>query len=253
MKAKKIILFIVEGVTDKTCLGYILDQLLSDHLVKFQITDGDVTTLNGNNSSNISAKIGNIVRAFSDNIFKPNDFLEIVHLVDMDGAYISEDKVVHGECEKPFYTDDNILTNNVIRIQIRNKRKSDILNRLITLNRIWGTIPYSAYFFSCNLDHVLHNNPNLSRQGKNQHSERFEKEYAEQPSRFVEFLNNRQYAVGGSYLDTWNFIKIDTHSLQRFTNFHLYFCNPKNDRECTKALDLASKSAERYVDTKSEK
>ena len=241
MKVKKIILFVVEGITDKTCLGYILDQLLSDHLVKFQLIDGDVTTLNGNNSNNISAKIGNIVKAFSGNIFKPNDFLEIVHLVDMDGAYISGNKVVHAEYEKPFYTDDNILINNVIRIHIRNKQKSEILNRLITLNKVWKTIPYSVYFFSCNIDHVLHNNPNMSRQEKNQYAERFEKEYTEQPKRFVEFLNNNQYAVGGSYPETWNFIKIDTHSLQRFSNFHLYFSNPKNDRECMKALELVGR------------
>lgn len=238
----------VEGITDKTCLGYILDQLLSDHLVKFQLTDGDVTTLNGNNSSNISAQIGNIVKAFSGNIFKPNDFLEIVHLVDMDGAYISENKVVHAEYEKPFYTYDNILTNNVIRMQIRNKQKSGILNRLITLNKVWRTIPYSAYFFSCNLDHVLHNNPNMSRQEKNQYAERFEKEYIEQPISFVEFLKNSQYALGGSYLDTWNFIKIDTHSLRRFTNFHLYFSNPKNNRECMRALELGGRSIEGNLD-----
>ena len=248
MKAKKIILFIVEGITDKTCLGYVLDQLLSDHLVRFQLTDGDITTSNGNFSYNISAKIGSIVKDFSGNIFKPNDFLEIVHLVDMDGAYILENKVVQAEYEKPFYTDKNILTNNVTGIQIRNKQKSDILNKLITLNKVWRTILYSVYFFSCNLDHVLHNNSNLSRQEKNQYADRFEQEYAAHPTRFVEFLNNHKYAVGGSYSETWDFIYIDTHSLQRYTNFHLYFSNPKNERECMKVLELFDMPTEGNVD-----
>ena len=148
-----------------------------------------------------------------------------------------------------FIPTDNILTNNVISMHIRNKQKSEILNRLITLNKVWKTIPYSVYFFSCNLDHILHNNPNMSRQEKNQYADRFEKEYVEHPRRFVEFLNNNQYAVGGSYPETWNFIKIDTHSLQRFSNFHLYFSNPKNDRECMKSLESVDRPTVRKIDS----
>ncbi|WXR60958.1 hypothetical protein WG909_11735 [Peptostreptococcaceae bacterium AGR-M142] len=44
MKTKKVILFIVEGVTDKTSLGAIIDKLISSNLIKFYISGGDVTS-----------------------------------------------------------------------------------------------------------------------------------------------------------------------------------------------------------------
>ncbi len=229
--SKKIILFIVEGITDQTCLGYVLDQLLSNQSVQFQLTDGDITTKSGNNSTNIAAKIGKIVNQFRGKIFKPSDFLEVVHLIDTDGAFISDDKIVQAAYEDPFYSDENILTNKVENIQKRNQQKSLILNRLITLNKVCKTIPYSVYFLSCNLDHVLHNQANLSKQAKSQCANRFDSEYGKQPTKFIDFLNNGQYAVVGNYKETWEFIKLDTHSLQRYTNFHLYFSNPKNPRD----------------------
>jgi hypothetical protein len=228
MSAKKIIMFIVEGITDKICLGYVLDQLLSDQSVQFTITYGDITTKTGHNRTNIAAKVGGTVKEFSGKIYRPKDFLEVVHLIDVDGAYVADDKVIQAPYEKPFYTDENILTNKVDDIQRRNRQKREVLNRLITLGKVWGTIPYSVYYFSCNLDHVLHNEPNLG-QRKTPYAERFEREYADQPTTFVEFLSNKQYAVDGEYQQTWDFIKIDTNSLQRRTNFHLYFNNLEND------------------------
>jgi len=229
MKAKKIILFIVEGITDRTCLGFVLDKLLSNQLVRFAITGGDITTKTGNNTSNIVAKIGNIIRDFSGNVFTAKDFFEVVHLVDMDGAYISPDKVISSEYDAPFYTDDNILTNNVEGILRRNRQKVEILNRLISLNKV-KTIPYSVYYFSCNLDHVIHNHPNLTRREKNQYANKFEDRFITCPEKFLDFLNNHDFAVEGDYDDTWSFIKIDKRSLQRVTNFQLYFKRSKNSR-----------------------
>jgi hypothetical protein len=224
-------LFIVEGITDKTCLGSVLDQLLSNQEVRFELSDGDIATKTENTPANIVAKIGNIVKDFSDNKFKPKDFLEVVHLVDTDGAYIIPEKVIFSDAEKPYYTDNNILTNNVNEMQRRNVQKTAILNRLISLNKVWGIIPYSVYFFSCNLDHVLHNNANLTRTEKTEYANRFEDQYDPCPEMFVDSLNNDVCAVPGDYEETWKFIKIDEHSLQRFTNFQLYFTHPKFNRE----------------------
>ncbi len=228
MRTKKIILFIVEGITEQICLGYILDQLLSNQLIQFQLTNGDLTSKFGNNSSNIAAKIGEVVNQFRGRIFKPSDFLEVVHLIDTDGAFIPDDRIMQAEYEKSFYTDINILSNKTEDIQKRNRRKSQILNRLITLNKVCRIIPYSAYFLSCNMDHVLHDKANLSRKEKTEYATQFENKYSTQPKKFINFINNAQYAVSGNYQETWEFIKLDTHSLQRYSNFHLYFSNPKN-------------------------
>lgn len=78
------------------------------------------------------------------------------------------------------------------------------------------------------MDHVLHDKANLSRKEKTEYATQFENKYSTQPKKFINFINNAQYAVSGNYQETWEFIKLDTHSLQRYSNFHLYFSNPKN-------------------------
>lgn len=60
---KKIILFIVEGINDKTSLALCLSQLLNDDEIHFEITDGDITTRIGTNPTNIAAKVGDIVKS----------------------------------------------------------------------------------------------------------------------------------------------------------------------------------------------
>ncbi|KUO78353.1 MAG: hypothetical protein APF81_02900 [Desulfosporosinus sp. BRH_c37] len=156
---KKIILFIVEGITDKTCLGYVLSKIINTNRVEFAITGGDITTKRGINSGNVSSEIGNIIREFSGKIFKAKDFCEIVHLVDTDGAYVEDNRLNLKTPETPvdphdlrklYYTDDNIFVNDLRDTQQRNLQKTSILNRLISLNKVWVTIPYSMYFFSCN-------------------------------------------------------------------------------------------------------
>lgn len=44
-KTKKVILFIVEGITDKTALGNVLTNLIEtdNETVRFAMTDGDIT------------------------------------------------------------------------------------------------------------------------------------------------------------------------------------------------------------------
>ena len=42
-----------------------------------------------------------------------------------------------------------------------------------------------------------------------------------------EFICDKEFAVEGSYVETWNFIKQDTHSLKRYTNFQLFFDEDK--------------------------
>jgi len=231
MTAKKLILFLVEGVTDKTCIGSVLDQLISNQQVRFEITDGDITTKDGSNAANILSRIGNIVNDFRSRFgLKPKDFLEVVHLIDMDGAYIADGRIKYSEVGKNCYADSNISTNKVEETKQRNIRKRAIINRLITINAVCRTIPYSAYYFSCNLDHVLHNRPNLNQNEKMEYANSFEDQYIDCPESFVDFLEQGSFAVPGDYTATWNFIRIGENSLRRYTNFQLYFTNPRIDR-----------------------
>lgn len=101
-KTKKVILFIVEGITDKTALGSVLDAILSNEKIHFAITEGDITT-------------------------------------------------------------------------------------------------------------------------KDALADQFDDLYGDAPEAFLEFIKSKDFAVPGDYAETWNFIEDGVHSLERWSNFHLYF------------------------------
>lgn len=228
MAKKKVILFIVEGASEYICLGSILNYLLSGSDIRFEIINGDITSRNGNNASNIVEKLGEVINHFRKQYkFMPKDFLEVIQLVDTDGVFIPDDKIVYSSSNITLYM-DNIITNIVEDIKYRNKQKSDILKRLITLNKVCKTIPYTIYFFSCNLDHVLHGNANLTKEEKINFAHNFEKYYMKKPEDFIELLYDSKCFKDENYLDTWDFIKLVTNSLKKFNNFYLYFSDYKN-------------------------
>ncbi|WP_249029021.1 hypothetical protein [Tannockella kyphosi] len=139
----------------------------------------------------------------------------------MDGAYIPDTAIVENEC-KIHYEKDVINTNDVKRIMIRNQQKRENLNRLIHLPKVWNSIPYSVYFFSCNLDDVLHGEANLKMEDKNKLAKQFESDYMDNPSKFIEFFNQKEIVVHGEYEESWKFISFQTNSLQRYSNFAIY-------------------------------
>lgn len=226
---KKIILFIVEGINDKTSLALCMNQFLDKNTILFEITDGDITTQYGNSSGNIAAKIGNIIKEFSGKIFKQKDFLEIVHLVDMDGAYVPDDNVIDGIKDKNQYTEKNIETTKIKMTIDRNHQKQEIINKMVGLSKVWVSIPYSVYYFSCNMDHVLHGKANLRREEKDKLATEFENRFFNKPQEFVDFFDSDEFAIKGTYEETWKFIKAGTNSLKRSSNFIIYLTNKKNE------------------------
>lgn len=84
-------------------------------------------------------------------------------------------------------------------------------------------IPYYLLYFSCNLDHVIHDNSNLEESNKTNIANQFRKKYKNNPKEFMEFFNSSHFTVNGTLTETWEFIKKDSNSLQQFSNFHLIF------------------------------
>lgn len=231
-KTKKIILFIVEGITDEMSLSLILSKLVQDSSVQFQVINQDITADFNSNCQNIIRKIDNQVKKFlsQNNGLKKTDIKEIIHLVDTDGAFIKEDFVIEDEeKEKTFYTPNAIITNKRDLIVERNERKSCILNKLYQTNHI-GRIGYTVYFFSCNLEHVLHNCQNTPCCKKSSYAYHFIDNFVGKEKSFISFLSNNDFTTQGDYKETWQFIKEDCNSLNRYCNFHLYFeMNKKSD------------------------
>ena len=227
MQSKKIILFIVEGIHDKTSLSICLSDLLEGASVHFVLTNGDITSRYGTSPKNISERIGAIIKKFSGSIFKPKDFFEVVHIIDTDGAFVSEEhikKVAKVEEGSPHtkYKPEEILTPDPMNIKERNDQKSDVIERMLSIEKVWRTIPYHVYYFSSNMDHVLHNNPNLTREEKEQMAEEFENQYYKKPKEFIKIFQKNDLAVQGNYEETWDFIKLDCNSLKRYSNFGIY-------------------------------
>ena len=222
--SKKIVLFIVEGITDKNSLALVLSKIIEkDKIVKFKIINGDITTKNGVNAGNIHKKITDYIKEFIDgNIYKKSDILNIIHLVDTDGAYISDDLVLKKDVDNIEYNTQNIYAKNIDNIKKRNKQKSQILSKLYSTNVVYVNLPYRIYFFSSNLEHVIHNKQSVCPEEKRKYSERFEDKFVTNPANFIEFMSSLEFALNGEYKETWEFIKKDTNSLKRYTNFNLY-------------------------------
>ena len=145
-KTKKIILFIVEGITDEISLGLILSKIIEkDKIVRFKVINGDITAKNGVSLSNIYVKITNYIKEFiSRDIYTKSDILNVVHLVDMDGVYINDDLILEKKIDSIEYTTHNIYAKNVEYIKKRNKQKSQILSKLCSTNMVYTNIPYSV-------------------------------------------------------------------------------------------------------------
>ncbi|MBU3158700.1 hypothetical protein KPL37_02785 [Clostridium frigoris] len=224
MKSKKIVLFIVEGVTDRNSFALILSKIIEKNkIVKFKVIHGDVTTQNGVNASNIYTKITHYIKEFIiSDMYKKSDISNVIHLVDTDGAFINDEQVLQKDTDSIEYNTQNIFAKNIDNIKNRNKQKSQILSKLASTAMVYANLSYRIYFFSSNLEHVVHNIQGVKSDEKRKYAEKFEDKFITSPISFIEFMNNPEFAINGDYKETWEFIKKDTNSLKRYTNFNLY-------------------------------
>lgn len=228
MAKKKIMLFIVEGSTDETSLSTVLNRIFSSATVKFQVVHGDILTRNYISSDKIMTAVWNQVKVFMGTVYKKSDICRIIHLTDMDGVYIPEDAVIEKSTMEngtpPYYTEIQIHTPNRAGIIDRNKRKQKNIDRLSSCSKI-AEIPYSIYYFSLNLDHVLHGKTNISEREKIQCAEEFDLKYGEDPDGFTLFMKESSFSVCDDYRGSWLFIKTGLHSLERYSNFGIALPN----------------------------
>jgi hypothetical protein len=151
------------------------------------------------------------------------DILKVIHLVDTDGTYIEESMIFENETldSHIYIPDRGIETHAVDNIIRRNDKKSLLMNILSSTNKIYGC-KYKMYYFSCNLEHVLHNKCNVSVELKNDLADEFALTYYENPVEFLDFIRDEKIAVQGNYNETWEYIKEDLNSVNRNCN-SIYF------------------------------
>ena len=170
----------------------------------------------------------------------------IIHIVDTDGAFVSDEMVklvtniekekFHLDKCKPyikkgrFYSEEGIFcvdVKKVDNIKKRNEHKSKILKFLSSLEKIkikTKDIPYSVYYFSCNLDHFLLNSANLDDKEKCEQAEGLSDDHANNPEGLVNLiLQDPDSVYGIDYKESWEYIQQGNNSLQRLTNINLLF------------------------------
>lgn len=236
MTRKKIVFVIVEGPSDEEAIGVILSRYFDNNVVHVHVMHCDITTELSTVPSNIIAKIGSLVKSYAGKIFKSGDFSQIIHITDTDGAFIPNNAIVEDpNATKNIYSLTGIRTQRKDRIEDRNRRKRENLNRLSSTSAIWN-IPYKVYYMSCNLDHALYGKLNSSDEEKENDSYVFAKRYMNDIPSFIEFISKSDFSVVDSYSQSWKFIHEGLHSLERHSNFGLCFQSEDNaiDNSCPK-------------------
>ncbi|MGN0013247.1 MAG: hypothetical protein ACI37J_08100 [Candidatus Bruticola sp.] len=221
---KKVVFIIVEGPSDDEALGMLFCKIFDNNSVYVDVMHKDITTDRGVKPENILAKLGNEVRKYAKaNHFTNQDFQEIIHIVDMDGAYVPDKCIVENSTiTKTVYSTSNILTSSVSNILSRNEQKRNNLNKLCLCSKLWN-IPYRIFYMSCNLDHVLHNKLNIPDIEKENSAHEFAAYYRSNVEEFKHFMLDSDFSVVAGYKESWELIKSGIESLQRHTNVGLCF------------------------------
>ena len=237
---KKIIFVIVEGASDDEALGVIFSRLYDKQSVHIEITHGDITSKTSNNPSNIVSKVGDLIKKYAKaNHYDKTDFLEIIHIMDTDGAYI-HDKYVTKDTAlsgKAIYSLTHIKTQDPDTIRNRNSNKSKNMDRLQSQKLILQSkrtscsgIPYYAYYMSCNLDHVLYNKLNSTDIEKENDAFKFTQKYKDDLDGFLSFICDSNFSVCNDYKESWKFIRKDLNSLNRYSNLGICFAEIRKER-----------------------
>ena len=223
MAKKKVILFIVEGISDELALEGSLRNIYKPNEIKFCIVRSDITTKIGVNKNNIKNKITELIKNELERApYVKKDILKIIHFTDMDGAYIDKSAIVEDlNCVKFTYSETNICACSKDKVIERNFKKSENLDALSTMTKVYSNLSYSLYYFSCDQEHVLHNLMNVETKDKERLAEEFNDRYEDNFEGFKNFITSNEIKVDGNHRETWEFIKKDNNSLKRYSNLHL--------------------------------
>lgn len=243
---KKFILFLVEGKNDEREIEAILHTPCFDkYRDKYEVrycyykcngkSGGDVTAAAGVTADNIQGRLNDILLSFRKfdgpyHDIKVNDIQEFIQIVDLDGAFVSPEKIVKGNDGDFYYTDTSIITSNVDGAIGRNRKKASILRKLSEISQV-GNVPYSVYYVSCNMDHVLFDKRNPPPNVKTACAYHFIKRCSSDPSVLNDSIFKQGIMAEGTYDRSWTYIQQGCNSLHRHTNLNLFFGdNAKNNK-----------------------
>lgn len=221
--SKKVIPVICEGQSDAIALQDYLSFLFRDKNIEFVVCGGDILGDDESYEKEIDELLSEVIFTPERPVdFSPSDILMIVHLIDTDGIFVDDSKIVlDTKLNFTHYYDDSIAVTKSVpaTIETRNKRRERI-NECIRKREaiIKGClIKYRLFYMSCNLEHVTHNERNVGDQNqKLLLAEYFSERFMDDVNEFVQFLEEHNQSKTHSFEESWKFIK--KHSLDRTTN-----------------------------------
>lgn len=256
---RQVVLIIVEGQSDENALLLPLTEAFEAkygddvivHFARIKNDDdsegGDITSRNGVQPDKLQMLMNKLIimPCLDENSLMPKYVTEIVHIVDIDGIYVDDTQVVAADndipLEHPVYEDTLIRANDPVKLRERNIRKRANIEMLLRFQKEGfpiqnffdtghgnkattkvHTVPYSLYYFSCNLDHFIVNDRNLDSYLKVYSADLFARKYGNSLDDFIGYLRNEDTAIKSiSYSESWDLLKIGNNSLGRFTNISL--------------------------------
>ena len=254
---KKIVLFLVEGNTDINVLAGPMQSLFEKnspvdepYIVEFctyhenNKQGGDVTSSIGVTPDNIEGIISkNFVEPFMvrNSHYYIKDVCKVIQITDVDGVFIPDAKILQVEKEEKevIYTKSGIVTNSRENIIERNERKRNNLIRLVNMDKIaisknggknTKSVDYAIFYFSCNMDHCLHGDANLTTKEKVRLSDDFMRNY-DTDDLFYDYISSQPICCENmNYKQSWDYImKEESASLERRTNLNVLIESIKNN------------------------
>ena len=244
--------FCVDGPSDIDALRQpfedLFDQIGHDNIeVKFRYAEfqnknhGDITSLDGVTPDNIEKYI---YKYYFKNRDKKSelgwdDVTTIIHIIDIDGAYVSRDKIsffssgeekmaddltTNGSPKNTLYLEDHIaVRHNPDGRYDTIRRKRQNIEYLLDLSEITvgkKRVRYFLYFFSSNLDHYLYGDANLTGADKMRQAASFADRIIDADA-LVDFFNTSEYSCKCDYVQSWRDLSKGVRSLSRGTNVNL--------------------------------
>ena len=159
--------------------------------------------------------------------------IEIIHIFDIDEAFIDENHILEDSQAKNFiYSHEGIRHVSKNPVIERNKRKQKRIKILLSTKELTifeRNIPYSVYYYSINIDdYYFENALNITPEEKNRKAAMFERDYFKKTypngvlKLFIEtFKKNNPSDYPNKYNETWSYICADNNSLKRCSNAFL--------------------------------
>lgn len=208
---EKVGIVLAEGVSEVTLFNSYLNQI-SDYPIIVESFNTDITTYK--QSDGMMQVIYDKLASLAENYDFSNKKIVFINLiVDLDGCYLDENHIIESEVKS------NESQYKYVRSKERTlmtfKRKKDNISYLRAISKI-KDIPFQIYYCNENLDDVILNNPNLSKEKYRKYDNYCLEETFSAFRKVIE-----QVSVSDNYDKSWEYITQSEHALERATNLNL--------------------------------